>query len=267
MAHVVQMLPERPLLLGGSVTHSARFDARHDASAPAELWSARSIGKEVMPQHLRPGVLFDVDGTLFDTNYLHALTWSRAFADAGEWAPMNSIHRLVGMGSDRLVVELLGHESPEAVAARPRRYRELIGEARSFPGAAELLRLCHRNGLAVVIATSAVSDELDELLKKLQADDAIDAQTTADDIDEPKPDPQVFLRAMAAGGIDSRRAIAVGDSIWDIKSARAAGIACIAVESGGYSQHELSEEGALHVYRNVQELLNQFFTSPLALLL
>lgn len=220
-----------------------------------------------MPLTLRPGVLFDVDGTLFDTNYLHTLTWSRAFADAGEWAPMNAIHRLVGMGSDRLVVELLGHESPDAVAARPRRYQELIGEARAFRGAAELLRLCKRSGLAVVIATSAVSDELDALLEKLDATDAITTQTTADDIDEPKPDPEVFVKAMEAGGIDPRRALAVGDSIWDVKAARAAGIACIAVESGGYSEHELSEDGALHVYSDVEELHDQFFTSPLALLL
>jgi HAD superfamily hydrolase (TIGR01549 family) len=219
-----------------------------------------------MPSSLRPGVLFDVDGTLFDTNYLHTLAWSRAFADAGEWAPMNSIHRLVGMGSDRLVVELLGHESPQAVDARPRRYEELVGEARALPGATELLRECHRNGLSVVIATSAVTGELDVLLKKLGAEDAIDAQTTADDIDESKPNPEVFVKAMQAGGIDPRRALAVGDSIWDIKAARAAGIGCIAVESGGYSAHELSEDGALRVYSDVQELLQQFFTSPLALL-
>jgi HAD superfamily hydrolase (TIGR01509 family) len=216
---------------------------------------------------LRPGVLFDVDGTLFDTNYLHTLTWSRAFSDAGEWAPMNAIHRLVGMGSDRLVVELLGHESPDAVAARPRRYQELVGEARAFRGAAQLLRLCHQSGLAVVIATSAISDELDALLEKLDVADTITAQTTADDIDEPKPDPEVFVKAMEAGGIDPRRAIAVGDSVWDVKAARAAGIACITVESGGYSQHELSEDGAIQVYSDVKELHDQFYTSPLALIL
>jgi HAD superfamily hydrolase (TIGR01509 family) len=180
---------------------------------------------------------------------------------------MNSIHRLVGMGSDALVVELLGHESPEAVASRPRRYKELIAEARPFPGAAELLRLCHHNGLSVVIATSAVTEELDALLERLGADEAIDAQTTADDIERPKPDPEVFVKAMEAGGIDPRKAIAVGDSVWDVKAARAAGIACIAVESGGYSEHELSEDGAVHVYRDVRELLDQFHTSPLALLL
>ncbi len=220
-----------------------------------------------MPPTLRPGVLFDVDGTLFDTNYLHTLTWSRAFADADEWAPMNAIHRLVGMGSDRLVVELLGHESPDAVAARPRRYQELIGEVRAFRRAADLLRLCQRSGLAVVIATSAVSDELNAVLGKLGAADAITAQTTADDIDEPKPHPEVFVKAMEVGDIDPRRAIAVGDSVWDVKAARAAGIACVAVESGGYSQHELSEDGALQVYSDVEELHDQFYTSPLALLL
>jgi phosphoglycolate phosphatase-like HAD superfamily hydrolase len=120
-----------------------------------------------MTDRLRPGVLFDVDGTLADTDYLHTIAWSRALHGAGEWAPMNAIHRLVGMGSDRLVVELLGHESPDAVAARPRRYQELIGEVRSFRRAARLLRLCQRSGLAVVIATSAVSDEVNAVLGKL----------------------------------------------------------------------------------------------------
>jgi HAD superfamily hydrolase (TIGR01509 family) len=213
------------------------------------------------------GVLFDVDGTLFDTNYLHTLSWARAFSDAGEWAPMNAIHRLGGMGSDQLVLELLGHESPEAVAARPKRYAEVKNDARAFPGAAGLLRQCHQHDLSVVIATSAVADELDFLLERLQAEDAIDATTTADDIEKAKPDPEVFVKAMAAGSIDPRRALAVGDSVWDIRAARDAGIGCIAVETGGYSEHELDEEGALQVYRDVQELLDQFLTSPLAALL
>ena len=103
-------------------------------------------------------------------------------------------------------------------------------------------------------------------LGKLGAADAITAQTTADDIDEPKPHPEVFVKAMEAGDIDPRRAIAVGDSVWDVKAARAAGIACVAVESGGYSQHELSEDGALQVYSDVEELHDQFYTSPLDLL-
>jgi HAD superfamily hydrolase (TIGR01509 family) len=217
-----------------------------------------------MTNGLRPGVLFDVDGTLVDTNYLHALAWSRAFRDAGEWAPMNAIHRLVGMGGDQLVSRLLGHDSLDAVRARPRRYQELAGDIRPFPGAAELLRQVHHGGVAVVLATSAPHDELEILRGVLDADDAIDGQTTADDVGESKPAPEVFLTAMKSSGIDPRHALAVGDSIWDVQSARAAGIGCIAVETGGFSQHELSEAGSLQVYRDAAELLAQLHTSPIA---
>jgi HAD superfamily hydrolase (TIGR01509 family) len=211
----------------------------------------------------KAGVLFDVDGTLVDSNYLHALSWSRAFRDVGEWAPMNAIHRLVGMGGDQLVTELLGHECPEAQAARPKHYEELKGDFLAFPCATELLRRIHSLGLGVVLATSAPADELRFLRNLLNAEGAIDGQTSADDVAAAKPDPEVFVTAMTVGNIDVERAIAVGDSVWDIKAARAAGIGCIAVESGGFSRHELSEAGAIFVYRDVKELLAQLRTSPI----
>ena len=173
--------------------------------------------------HLRPGVLFDVDGTLCDTNYLHTIAWSRALRESGEWAPMNAIHRLIGMGGDQLLPELLGHDSPEATAKRPLRYQELSGDILAFPRAAEALRGVHARGLVVVLATSAPDDELVTLRKALDADDAIDGQTSADDVKRAKPDPEVFLSAMERFSIDPRRALAVGDSVWDVKSARAAG--------------------------------------------
>lgn len=217
-----------------------------------------------MSESLRAGVLFDVDGTLCDTNYLHALAWSRAFRDAGEWAPMNAIHRLIGMGGDQLVPELLGHECPEAVAARPRRYRELASDILAFPRATEALRNVHDRGLLAVLATSAPDDELATLRRVLKAEDFIDGQTSADDVDSSKPDPEVFVNAMKRFSIDPRRALAVGDSVWDVKAARAAGIGCIAVESGGFSRHELSEAGSLQVYRDVGEMADQFQTSGIA---
>jgi HAD superfamily hydrolase (TIGR01509 family) len=212
------------------------------------------------------GVLFDVDGTLIDTNYLHTLAWSRALGDVGEWAPMNAIHRLVGMGGDQLVQELLGHESEAADDARAARYQDLIGLARPFPGAADLVAEVHEHGLATVLATSAPADELEVLLELLDIDGVLDGKTTADDVTKSKPSPEVFHTAMKRAGLDPARTVAIGDSVWDVRAARSAGIACIAVESGGFSRHELSEEGALHVYRDVQELLSQFETSPLALL-
>lgn len=212
------------------------------------------------------GVLLDVDGTLVDTNYLHTLAWSRAFRKSGEWAPMNAIHRLVGMGGDNLVPKLLGHQSPEAEEARSVCYRALINEARVFPGAHDLVVALHDRGLATVLATSSPSDELDILLQLLEIDPYLDAKTTADDIERSKPSPEVFLTAMETGSLDPARTLAIGDSIWDVEAARDAGIGCIGVESGGFSRHELSESGALHVYRDVKEILDQLPTTPLAAL-
>jgi HAD superfamily hydrolase (TIGR01509 family) len=211
----------------------------------------------------RAGVLFDVDGTLVDTNYLHALAWSRALIDVGEWAPMNAIHRLVGMGGDLLVERLLGRPHAAAEEARSQRYQELIGEARAFPGAADLLRRAHDEGLVVVLASSSPREDLDAMIELLAVGDAIDATTSADDIEQAKPAPDVFRAAIEAGAIDRERCLAVGDSVWDVLAARAAGIGCIAVESGGFSAHELHEEGALVVYRDVEEALAQFRTGPI----
>jgi HAD superfamily hydrolase (TIGR01509 family) len=211
----------------------------------------------------RAGILFDVDGTLVDTNYLHTLSWSRAFADAGEWAPMNAIHRLVGMGGGRLVETLLGHASEKASDARTTRYAELIDEARVLPGAQGLLLRAHDEGLMVVLASSAPRDELDRMIELLDVGDAIDATTSADDVSEAKPSPEVFEAALKAGGVDRELCVVVGDSVWDVQAARAAGLGCVAVESGGFSAHELREEGAVAVYRDVHEVLTQFRTGPI----
>jgi HAD superfamily hydrolase (TIGR01509 family) len=211
-----------------------------------------------------PGVLFDVDGTLVDTNYLHTLAWSRSFADVDEWAPMNAIHRLIGMGGDQLVPKLLGHDNAAATARRAVRYGELIGEARPFPGAANLLRSIKREGVAVVLATSAPKDELDILIDLLGVEDVLNAVTSADDVENSKPGPEVFLKAIEAGGLNAARTLAVGDSVWDVEAAGAAGIPCIGVESGGFSRHELSEAGAIAVYKDVAQLQDQLELSLIA---
>ena len=108
---------------------------------------------------------------------------------------------------------------------------------------------------------------MDQLLGLLGIADDVDVVTTADDVSASKPDPEVFLTAMHTAGLDPARTIAIGDSVWDVEAARAAGIGCVALESGGFSRHELAEAGALHVYRDVEEVVRQFFTTPLALLL
>ena len=124
----------------------------------------------------------------------------------------------------------------------------------------------HDAGLVVVLATSASEDDLADLRKILDADDAIDEVVNADDVSQSKPDPEIFDVARDKGGIDRSRVLAVGDSVWDVRAARRAGMGCVAVESGGFSRHELSEEGAIAVYRDVQELHDQLMTSPIGAL-
>ncbi|MCU4185407.1 HAD family hydrolase [Acidiferrimicrobium sp. IK] len=212
---------------------------------------------------MRPGVIFDLDGTLIDSNYLHTLAWSRALEDCGEWAPSNAIHRLVGMGGDQLLPELLGRDLPAASDRRATRYKELIEEVRPFPGAEVLLRLLRSEGLAVVLATSSPDEELERLLPLVGGRDRFDAVTSAGDVAASKPAPDVFEAAVRSASLDASRAVVVGDSVWDIHAARAAGLACIGVETGGFSRHELAESGALAVYRDVAELSAQWRTSPI----
>jgi HAD superfamily hydrolase (TIGR01509 family) len=214
----------------------------------------------------RAGVLVDCDGTLVDTNYLHTLAWSRSLRELGEWAPMNAIHRLVGMGGDQLVPELLGHELDGADDGHDRHYRELEDEMVPFPGAGALLRAFHDSGLVVVLASSASERDLRNIRELLDADDAIDEVVTADDVERSKPDPQIFEVARDKCGIDPTLVLAIGDSVWDVHAARAAGMACVAVETGGFGRHELAEAGAIAVYRDITELKAQLMTSPIGTL-
>jgi HAD superfamily hydrolase (TIGR01509 family) len=215
---------------------------------------------------LHPGVLVDADGTLLDTNYLHTLAWSRALRDIGAWAPMNAIHRLIGMGGDQLVPELLGEDHAGAHDAHDRHYGELRNDMLPFRGAGDFLRRLHDLGLVVVLASSANEDDLAAMKRALDADEAIDETVDADEVSSSKPDPNIFTTAREKGGIDPSRCLAVGDTVWDIEAARAAGMGCIAVESGGTSRHELSEAGAIAVYRDVEELGRQILTSPIGAL-
>jgi HAD superfamily hydrolase (TIGR01509 family) len=210
-----------------------------------------------------PGVLFDVDGTLVDSNYLHTQAWSRALRDGGHWAAMNVIHRLVGMGGDQLTARLLGHSDDDAVDRWRHHYEQLIGEVVVFPGATELISALHDAGVRVVLASSSPADHVQHMVELLGVADVIDAATSSNDADRSKPAPDIFRSALAAGDVDPQRSLVVGDSIWDVQAARAAGLATIGVESGGFSRHELNEEGALAVFRHVGDLLAQWRTSPL----
>ena len=211
----------------------------------------------------QPGVLFDVDGTLVDSNYLHTLAWSRALRDGGDWAAMNVIHRLVGMGGDQLTERLLGHQDDGAADRWRHHYEQLVDEVTVFPGATQLIVALHAAGLRVVLASSSPAELVEKMIDRMGVRQVIDAATSGDDTDASKPAPDIFSAALRAGNVDRGRAFVVGDSIWDVQAARAAGLATIGVESGGFSRHELSEEGARVVYRHAHDLLDQWQTSPL----
>jgi HAD superfamily hydrolase (TIGR01509 family) len=204
---------------------------------------------------MAPGVIFDIDGTLVDTNYLHTLAWYRAFAEVGEAVPMYRIHGCIGMGSQQLIKKLIGQERPELSDLHSRQYSSLREEGQPFDRAADLLREIARRGGSVVLATSAKPDELEVLLRKLEAEDAIREVISSKDVEAAKPEPDVFAKALEAGRLDPRRSVAVGDSLWDLAAAGRCGLRCIALLTGGTAACELEAAGAAGVSPSPAHLL------------
>jgi HAD superfamily hydrolase (TIGR01549 family) len=199
-------------------------------------------------------VLFDIDGTLTDTNYLHAVAWRRAFTEAGFDVPTAWIHHRVGMGSGQLMEELIGEEREDVKQGWRRHFEALKPEIRAFEGAADLLREVHGRGIRVVLASSSEESDLEALLAALGADDVIDCVTSAGDVDEAKPAPEVFEVAMRKASCDPARSMVVGDSVWDVLAARRTGLPCVCVLTGGIAAEVLLGAGAAAVYQDVREL-------------
>jgi HAD superfamily hydrolase (TIGR01549 family) len=212
----------------------------------------------------RAAVFVDVDGTLVDSNYHHAIAWSRALRDHGENARLAAIHRAVGMGSSELLRSLVGRDDQAIAASWREHFDALLPEIVAFDGAAELLRALRACGLVVVLATSSPTDLLDVLRAKIGADDAIDVVVTANDVDRAKPEPDIFDAALAKVDVGHDRAMVIGDSVWDVEAATRAGLPCTAFETGGFSRLELEAGGAIAVYRDPRALVEQLRTSPLA---
>ncbi|AEW92648.1 MULTISPECIES: HAD family hydrolase [Streptomycetaceae] len=213
--------------------------------------------------------LFDVDGTLVDTNYLHAVTWWEAFRQSGYTVPMADIHHSVGMGSDKLVAHLLGDRGDpdrdaQLSAAHKTLYATWFQRLRAFDKAADLLRAVADRGWRVVLASSAGSDELAAMRAALGADDVIHAATGADDVTSSKPAPDLVERALERAGADPEQAVFIGDTVWDVRAAGKAGVACVALLSGGIPPADLTEAGAIGVYRDPAHLLAELDDSPLA---
>ncbi|HEV7167288.1 MAG TPA: HAD family hydrolase [Micrococcaceae bacterium] len=212
------------------------------------------------------GVLFDVDGTLIDSNYLHTLAWWQAFRQAGHDVQMASIHRAVGMGGEKLIAHLLGEgrdaDADEALKASHSAVFSTHWPAlRPFRCAKELVVQCGDVGLAVVLASSAPQPELKVLRAALDADSSIDAATSASDAEHSKPAPDILAAALKAGGLEPENVVFVGDSVWDVYAASELGIATIALTCGGTSEAELRDAGAVEVFQDPQILLRDLAQS------
>jgi HAD superfamily hydrolase (TIGR01509 family) len=211
--------------------------------------------------------ILDVDGTLVDTNYQHALAWYRAFRGQGVVLPVWRVHRHIGMGGDQLVAALCSEEFDrehgDAVReAESDLYRELIDEVEPLAGAKELVRDLSRRGHAVVLASSAKEHEVEHYLDLLDAREVADGWTTAADVEATKPEPDLVKAAVEKAG--GGPAAMVGDSTWDCEAAGRAGLETIAVLTGGFSEQELRDAGASVVFESIEELHERLDETPLA---
>jgi HAD superfamily hydrolase (TIGR01509 family) len=209
--------------------------------------------------------LFDIDGTLVDSNYLHVEAWSHVFAELGIEVDAWRIHRSIGMDSAAMLDDLLpeGADLEEVKRLHTRYYEALAPRLRPFSGARELLAALDARGLTVVLATSAPQEELEKLRGVLQVEDSIAIVTSAEDVETAKPSPDIVRTAFERAEVSASEAVMIGDTVWDVAAAARAGVACIGVLSGGISAAELLDAGAIAVYTDVAELLDQLDQSVL----
>ncbi|MFM9627226.1 HAD family hydrolase [Streptomyces galilaeus] len=213
--------------------------------------------------------VFDVDGTLVDTNHLHVVTWWEAFRQAGHHVPMHAVHRAIGLGSTDLIAHVLGEDrdgdqDSALSAAHKALYGQYFDRLPAFAHAGALLRRLHGDGRRVVLATSASGAELSALRRALDADEAITATASADDVEEGKPAPEPVEHALELAGVPAERAVFVGDTVWDMRAGRRAGVRCVALLCGGIARADLEEAGAQAVYADPAALLTGLEDSPLA---
>jgi HAD superfamily hydrolase (TIGR01509 family) len=199
-------------------------------------------------------VVFDVDGTLLDTNYLHVVAWWEAFRERGLQVRSADIHQAIGKDSAALVEHVLGRSDDQVIAAHSRYIAPYLGRMQALPGAADLLRATARLGPHVVIATSAKPDEVDLMLDAIGARDVIGTVLTSGDVDQAKPAPDIIEAALDATATPRRKCVMVGDTVWDVIAADRAGVPCVALLTGGIAEQQLRGAGAFDVYADAAAL-------------
>jgi HAD superfamily hydrolase (TIGR01509 family) len=214
--------------------------------------------------------VLDVDGTLVDSNYQHALAWYRALRRVGETYPVWRLHRLIGMGGDQLVTALGGEDLERRVGDEARELQgkevdALIDEMSLLPGARDLLLAVKERGHRLVLASSGQERHVDAFLDKLDARDIADAWTSSADVEASKPAPDLLHVALEKlGAAPDAAAVMAGDSVWDVEAAKNAGMPALVVRSGGFGDDELRNAGAIALYDTPGDLAAALDDTPLA---
>ena len=215
-------------------------------------------------------VLFDIDGTLVDSNYLHVHAWQRAFDELRRPVEAWRIHRSIGMDGSTLV-GTLAPDADDDVRSRlkdlhSRYYEDLAPYLTPLPGARELMEAVHQLGITVVLATSAPENELKLLRTVLDCDHLVSAVTSSEDVDTAKPEPDIVNVALQRANVVAAHAVFVGDTVWDVEACVRAGVDSIGVLSGGVSRGELEKAGAQRVFENAVDLCQHLDDTPIAAL-
>ena len=215
--------------------------------------------------------LFDVDGTLIDSNDFHAEAWTRTFAQFGRDVPLDRVRGLIGMGGDNLMPAVLPADFIDTHAQEMEAFRadlfarEYMDRIRPFPGVRALFERVRAAGIDIVLASSGKEDEVAHHLELIGCGDLVSATTSADDAEHSKPDPDIFAAALAKmPGVSAAQAVVVGDSPYDMRAAKALGIATIGFRSGGFADDVLRQAGCDALYDDAADLLARFDRSVLA---
>lgn len=208
-----------------------------------------------------------MDGTLLDTNYLHVIAWWESFLAEGHEVSCFDIHRALGHGGEELVETLLGHGDDRVVEGHRERWAPLRERCLPFHDVAELIRTTAARGVQVVYCTSGNEQDVEDFRRKIGCDDVVAAVVNASDVESAKPAPDIVLAALEAVDVAPQDAVMVGDTVYDVRAAAAAGVACVGLLCGGVGEGELTEAGAVAVYGNPSELLRELEASPVGRLL
>jgi len=249
----------------GRVPATPEFAVVETAAFPA-CWGVMNLSS-TSPR--ASAALFDVDGTLVDSNDLHAAAWAEAFRCFGHDIPEQRIRFQVGKGGDNLIPALLpdlGDDEREQLEAyRSDLYKtDYLPEVEPFPGVRPLFERLRADGVAIVLASSSGRDEVDHNLDLIGCRDLVSAATSRDDVEHSKPCPDIFEAALGKAGVPADKALVVGDTPWDVKAAARTGLATIGFRSGGFEDRDLIEAGVKALYDGPEDLLRRYHSSPFA---